>query len=285
MRADLRLLLRALIAVLGAIALAACGGSRPTLEATPGVTTATHDSTATGVEEPASVAELSRRLVRAHWRRAQALATRDSLTAADQEVAQALAIDSLDAPSLVLQSDLDYRAGRHDAAIARLEAARPHLVPCPIEVTAALALHLAARGEADRAESLLAPFYADTRSADWKRLGSVLTFAALRSSHPESRGPRAAEEALAALDSPINRNNQGIALLVRGDAEAARTQFLEAHAQDPTLPGPLYNLAIVERFYFQSEAKAREWFEQYLALSDQDPDGLKSVLGPSSAEK
>jgi len=274
-----------MLAVIFAVLVEGCGGSRPAIEPSPAASAATRDSNAEAAEEPTSVAELSRRLVRAHWSRAHGLVARDSLAAAAAELEQALAVDSLDAPSLVLQSDLDYRSGRHDQAIARLDAARRHLAPCPIEVTAALALHLAAQGEADRAESLLAPLYADARGADWKRLGSVLTFAALRSSHPESRGPQAAADALAALESPINHNNQGVALLVRGEARAAREQFLLAHEQDPTLPGPLYNLAIVERFYFQSEAKAREWFEQYFVLSDQDPDGLKSVLGPSSAEK
>ena len=256
-----------------------CGGSRPALEQDP---LALADSTSAEIEQR-GVAERdsTRVLLRAHWERAHALALHDSLDAARTEVDRALALDSLDAPSLVLFSDLEYRRGRHAEAIPRLERACKEIASCPLELTASLALHLAANGETARADSLLAPRYEDADS--WKRIGSVLAFAALRSEHPERLGPRAAELALEADESPINLNNQGIALLIKGEAREARQIFERAHELAPKLPGPLYNLAIVERFYFRNDVKAREWFERYLALSDSDPDGLKSVLAPDRA--
>ena len=47
---------------------------------------------------------------------------------------------------------------------------------------------------------------------------------------------------------------------------------------DAKLPGPLYNLTIVDRFYRFDDASAREWFRKYRTLSSDDPDGLAEVL-------
>ncbi|MBK8229686.1 MAG: hypothetical protein IPK72_03680 [Candidatus Eisenbacteria bacterium] len=209
--------------------------------------------------------------------------------AADRLLIEAWTADSTGASILSLRSRVWFRLGRHEEAIAALERHRlgwegaASSSEYPLELLAALALHHAAAGQVEVAEALLDSYYAP--GPHWSKIGSVLAYVALRSAHPERRGPSAAERALQADgDAPEALNNQGIALLVRGDPETARIRLEQAHALDPDLPGPLYNLAIVEQFYFFREEKARAWFDLYLERSDLDPDGLKSILTPSRAE-
>jgi lipoprotein NlpI len=89
-----------------------------------------------------------------------------------------------------------------------------------------------------------------------------------------------AEAALAANpDSAPNHNNFGIALLYDGEPEAAREAFLTALELDGQLAGALYNLAIVETYYFYDLDKGREWFSRYAELDTEDPDELGAVFG------
>ena len=81
----------------------------------------------------------------------------------------------------------------------------------------------------------------------------------------------------------MNHNNWGIAQLYAGEPKAARKSFLTASKMDPELPGPLYNLAIVDRFYFFDEEAARDWFRRYRKLSDEDPDGLAEILAADAS--
>src|SRR5690606_37932972 len=126
----------------------------------------------------------------------------------------------------------------------------------------------------DLALQTLAPYRGEL---DWERLGSVPTYLELRGDQIQEAG-EVAERALEARPDAVNLNNHGIALLMAGDPEAAREEFKRAHALDRELPGPLYNLAIVERFYFFDDAAAQEYFERYAALSQEDPDGLRGVF-------
>jgi Tfp pilus assembly protein PilF len=96
--------------------------------------------------------------------------------------------------------------------------------------------------------------------------------------------PAAAEAARMALEadpaSAANHNNHGIALLYAGRPDAARQAFLDALERDAALPGALYNLAIVEAFYFFDEDAARGWFDRYVATgSRDDPDDLSAHFG------
>lgn len=269
-----------------ALLLASCGGGREAvaLLPAPGVVA---DSSSTGLE--LAPERVSHKASEQLWQGALERFEAGDPEAADRLLVEARMVDSTDVSVLSLQSRVWFRQGRHDEAIAALERHRRRSVEeassteYPLELIAALALHRAAAGQIEAAEALLDPYYAP--GPHWSKIGSVLAYVALRSAHPERRGPSAAERALQADEqAPEALNNQGIALLVRGDPENARIRFEQAHALDPDLPGPLYNLAIVEQFYFFREEKARAWFDLYLERSDLDPDGLKSVLAPSRAE-
>jgi tetratricopeptide (TPR) repeat protein len=139
----------------------------------------------------------------------------------------------------------------------------------PDELLVALALHYEALAAGDRAAAILAGLHADPSVEAWVRL--------------RGDGFEAAEGAAkAALDtnprSAVNHNNWGITRLYAGKPDEARKSFLTALELDPALPGPLYNLAIVDRFYRFDEESARGWFRRYRELSQDDPDGLAQIL-------
>ena len=195
---------------------------------------------------------------------------------AENALRDALAIDARYAPSLSLLSRLLYEDGRFADGVELLSAAPIDSYPLPTAtaLAAGLALHLEARGESDLALQTLAPYRGEL---DWERLGSIPTYLELRSDQFEEAG-EVAERALAARPDAVNLNNHGISLLLSGDPQGAREEFKRAHGLDEELPGPLYNLAIVERFYFFDDAAAQEYFERYAALSEEDPDGLRGVF-------
>ena len=108
----------------------------------------------------------------------------------------------------------------------------------------------------------------------------------LRGEKPEA----ATEMARAALDddprSAVNQNNYGITQLRAGDPKAARSAFLRAIEIDPKLPGPYYNLAILERFYMFDEEAATRWLKEYRERASEDPDGLfKSDAKPVAGKE
>jgi Tfp pilus assembly protein PilF len=78
--------------------------------------------------------------------------------------------------------------------------------------------------------------------------------------------------------SAVNLNNFGITRLRAGDVDAARRAFARAIDRNPALPGPYYNLAILEKFYVFDEAAAARWFSQYWSRSTEDPDSLRAVF-------
>ena len=93
--------------------------------------------------------------------------------------------------------------------------------------------------------------------------------------------PRWAERALEADESAQNCNNYGIALLQEGRPKEARDVLLRALELEPDLPGALYNLAIVERFYFFDDEAALGWYRRYATHSSHDPDKLAEIFGQS----
>ncbi|HMB70169.1 MAG TPA: hypothetical protein VKU85_12690, partial [bacterium] len=144
--------------------------------------------------------------------------------------------------------------------------------PLPEPLRVALALHYDALGEIDAAGGLVHGL-----DADWAVDGAALTYLRLRSDDFLT-SEETARRALDAEPDAVNHNNYGIALLYGGDPEEARDHFVKAADLDPALPGPLYNLAIVDRFYRFDVDGARKWFARYRELSDDDPDGLADVL-------
>jgi tetratricopeptide (TPR) repeat protein len=211
-----------------------------------------------------------------YWRYRQAelhLATNDA-AATETELRAALTVDPGHFASLSLLSRLMYDDGRHGEAVELLEKART-AGEIPSELAVALALHYDALEWVD--EAMEATDGAE-RSADWSELGSALTFLWLRSDdylQAEAAARRALE---ADPKSAANHNNFGITQLYAGKPDAARGAFRDAIELDPELPGPYYNLAIVEHFYFFDTDRARDWFGRYRKLATDDPDGLAEAL-------
>ncbi len=194
----------------------------------------------------------------------------------EEMVRQALALDPAHVPSLARLSKLLWDSARHEEAIATLESHRGTAGRLPDELAISLALHYEAIGRTDLADGIVRSV--EGRFTHWDTAGAALTYLRLRGEgFRDSAGPAA--RALAARpNSAVNRNNWGISQLYEGHPVEAREAFLTAIELDPTLPGPLYNLAIVDRFYRFDEAAARDWFRRYLTLADEDPDRLADVL-------
>ncbi len=186
----------------------------------------------------------------------------------------ALDKDPAYAPAAALLSKLYYETSNFEAAVSLLETVLARDPAAPDAVRAALALHLEALGEIDRASSVL-----DGCAGNSTEVRAARTFVNLRGDDPGS-SLEAAKQALETDSrSAINHNNYGIALLFAGKPVEARESFREALRIDERLPGALYNMAIVEAFYFFDEESGRRWFERYKLYASDDPDDLETQLG------
>jgi tetratricopeptide (TPR) repeat protein len=215
------------------------------------------------------------------FRVAEILFEADDAAAAEAALHDALARDPVHAPSLALESRICFDAGRHDEAIALLEGARQR-GPLPDLLGVALALHYDAAGDLEHAERIVRSL--EPKLGDWAEGGSGLAYLRLRG---EAFGgaEETARHALDAAPTAVNHNNYGIARLYAGDPKAARDHFIRANRLEPELPGPLYNLAIVDHFYRFDTKSAREWFARYREVATDDPDGLEQALSVELARK
>lgn len=195
--------------------------------------------------------------------------------AAETALTEALRRDPLYAPALSLRSRRLFELGAHTQAIAMLEGARLAGAAFPPELEAGLALHYEAAGRLDEADAAAERLL--RTDVDWSRSGAAITYLRLRG--PEfASSLDVARRALDERDSAVNRNNYGIALLYAGKPEEARRQFERAVDKDPDLPGPYYNLAIVDHFYRFDTAAAKRSFARYRELANEDPDRLETTL-------
>lgn len=212
----------------------------------------------------------------AYWpyRAAEIQIAMDQPGQAQASLEQALTLDADYSPALLLLSKLHYQTGRYEHAVSLLDAALSRSTRDPDALRIALAINLEALGEIEAAQELLAQC-----SQDPTLRPGAETFLSLRGDeYLESRD--IAETALGAdPESASNHNNYGIALLYDGEPEAARESFLRALELDPQIAGALYNLAIVETYYFYDLEKGRAWFERYAELQSDDPDELGAVFG------
>jgi tetratricopeptide (TPR) repeat protein len=204
------------------------------------------------------------------FRMGELYAASDSAAQAVSFLNAALTVDPSYAPAAVLLSRIYYDAKMHAQAVSLLDDFLAHNAAAPDAVRAALALHLEALGEIDRAQSVLSACASESRDAHVAR-----TMIALRGSDATA-ALAAARQALDADQSAANYNNYGIALLYAGRPLEARDAFGKALDLNEQLPGALYNLAIVETFYFFDEATGREWFARYRQYASEDPDNLKA---------
>jgi tetratricopeptide (TPR) repeat protein len=203
------------------------------------------------------------------FRMGELYAASDSTAQAVSFLNAALGVDPSYAPAAVLLSRLYYDAKMHAQAVDLLDDFLARNPVAPDALRAALALHLEALGEIERAQSVLTACTSESRDAHVAR-----TMIALNGSDAAA-ALAATKQALDAEASAANYNNYGIALLYSGRPIEARDAFGKALAVNPQLPGALYNLAIVETFYFFDEAAGREWFARYRQYASEDPDNLK----------
>jgi Flp pilus assembly protein TadD len=249
--------------------------------------TKAHDSQASRASEnTAQLTQLGQEnLAEPFWpyRVAEVFVARGQRDSAEVYLRESLSRDPSYDPALALHSKILYDAGRYQEGVQLLEKARERKSgSLPVELATALALHYQALGKTAEAESTAQSV--QDGSVDWKRNGPALVYLRLKSDHFLD-SPAIAKKSLDADPSnPVNLNNYGIAQLYSGDPQGAKQSFLKAHELDPKLPGALYNLAIVEHFYFFETQSAREWYREYRQLAPEDPDGLEAVLAAGDAE-
>jgi tetratricopeptide (TPR) repeat protein len=215
-------------------------------------------------------------------RAAQLEAAAGHTAAAENSLRTALARDSAYAPALTQLSRMLYQQGRHDEAVRLLEPVRDHRISLSdadrTAVLSGLALHEAALGhDADARETLGALGHADRDDAV-----GVAGYLAVRGASADSALQLTEAAVKAVPGSAANHNNRGIALLRSADPDGAAREFERAIALDPTLPGPWYNMAILERWYRLDATAAAQRFQQYWTRSHADPDSLYAELGHGS---
>lgn len=203
------------------------------------------------------------------------LAAADSSRAAEAALRRAIALDPAHAASLALLSRLLFEQGRHAEAIRDLEAARAGAFAAgmPAALLEGLALHYDA---IDRVADARAALGAIPRG---ERPGSARVYLTLRGDAPGEADGIAAEAAQREPKSAVHQNNLGIARLRAGDPDGAAKAFDRAIDLDSALPGPYYNMAILEKFYRFDDAAAARWFARYRERASADPDGLAGSIG------
>lgn len=199
----------------------------------------------------------------------------DSLARAETWLDIALRRNPGYAPALSLLSRIYFQSNRHQEGVRLLEMARsePARFPdgFPAELLAALALHYDALGRRDVAGQVIA-------GVPRSRAGSVGVYLTMRGDSPDSASASAEAMVRDRPKSAANQNNAGIARLRAGDPEGASKLFLRAIELDPKLPGPYYNLAILERFYRLDDDAAERWYREYRERASDDPDRLAQLF-------
>ncbi len=194
----------------------------------------------------------------------------------------ALVLDPDYAPAAALLSKVQYDSGQYEQAAFLLREFLDRNPGAPDALRVALALNLQALEDPEQSEVILAGCRDQSGPVQTAR-----TYAHLQGEDFQV----SLQLARAALednpDSAPNHNNLGISLLYAGKPVEARQAFNRSLEIDPELPGALYNLAIVENFYFFDLESSRESFLRYRAATRNrplmDPDNLGMMLGISTS--
>jgi tetratricopeptide (TPR) repeat protein len=207
----------------------------------------------------------------------------DSLASAEAALRTSLARDPGYAPSLSSLSKLMFDSGRHDEAVSMLTSALAATDRYDDEsrqiLLAELALHQDAIGRPDLARGSIAQM----PKPELEQSRSALVYVTLRGEAPDSATALAERALDADSKSAVNLNNYGITRLRAGDLEGAKKAFDQAIERDPSLPGPYYNLAILEKFYRFDDVSAARSFHSYWKLSHTDPDSLLGMFHSDGA--
>jgi tetratricopeptide (TPR) repeat protein len=210
------------------------------------------------------------------------LVAEDDPAMAETSLLASLERDSSYAPALSLLSKLYFDTGRHAEALALLEPLRARAAGgsygAPQALLEGLALHYDALDEVERAAAVMA----ELAALQGEETGSPRVYLTLRGEAPDAATDLAVVELKKPGKSAVNHNNYGITKLRAGEPETAREAFLTAIEIDPSLPGPYYNLAILEKFYRFNDEAAVKWFGLYQERSRDDPDGLIDVFAESA---
>jgi tetratricopeptide (TPR) repeat protein len=202
----------------------------------------------------------------------------DSTARAREYQSLALERDADFTPAVAMLSKLYYEAELYEDAADLLESYLANHPDAPDALRAALALNQEALGEMERATATLRA----CRNSS-QEVRTTMAYVTLRGDDFQA----AAKLAKAALDanpaSAANHNNYGITLLYAGQPAVARQEFQAALTLEPELPGALYNLAIVETFYFYDQEAGKQWFVRYSQVAKEDPDDLASVFSTELA--
>ncbi len=247
-----------------AMALSACSGRAPMPETDPAADLA--EAQAGRMNQPGEP----------YWpfRLASHYADAGIMAQAHTQLDSTLALDDRYEPAIALRSKLFFDEGRHQPAIDLLSNHLDQNPQADDALRAALALHLDAIGAWEESDAALAA--CGDGSAE---VITVRTFLGLRGEDPLAATDEAEQALKADPESAVNLNNHGIALLYGGRPAEARKAFLAALERDGELSGALYNLAIVDTYYFYDEEAGRQWFARYSELASDDPDDLATVLG------
>ena len=198
---------------------------------------------------------------------------------AEQALLAAIAAEPHHAVAIGLLAKLYYAQGRYAEGVEALRVAQEQ--PDQFEksdrakLLAMLALLQEALGESVAArEAVVRAHEASAREAS-----STALYLELR--RPTAAGPEELSRTVerSAAGDAAALNNVGIAKLRRGDVDGARRAFESAIARDSALPGPWYNLAILEQWWKHDRDAASRRFAQYWRLSHDAPDGLVAVFG------
>ena len=198
----------------------------------------------------------------------------DSTAQAIGHLQAALNLDPDYAPAAALLSKLHYDAEDYDQAVVLLEDFLSSNPDAPDALRVALALNFEALGDLDGARTVL-----EHCSGNSREVRAARTFVSLRGDDVQPVLETAKQALEGNRKSAANHNNYGIALLHAGRPVEARKAFLAALKLNDKLPGALYNMAIVEAFYFFDEEEGRRWFARYKQYASDDPDDLTSVFG------
>ncbi len=195
----------------------------------------------------------------------------DSSAEAVGQLNASLALDPNYAPAVSLLTHIYYDAHMYPQAVNLLEDYLARNAEAPDALRASLALNYEAMGDAGKADAAVASLTASARDAQCPRV-----LASLRKNDANALLAEAKKALDADGHSAANHNNYGIALLVAGKPFDARDEFKKALAIDNRLAGALYNMAIVQTFYFFDDTSGRDWYARYLKVDSNDPDNLKA---------